>query len=768
MPVTRPDIPYDPVPSITTQSGSEGGGDYANAHATPEAYGAGVGGAIEKAGQEGSAVVQHYQELAVHTATNDAYVNGYAPQVNNLVSNYKKLSGTNAVQQLPDYQKQLKDLNNRYLDKGSPMQQQLMGELVARHTISTMDNMSNHADQQFAQHEQIVTAQSIKNASDEAMNNIGDPAMVDTQVNRAIGLAKLEGLRKIGAAPNGPDHDVVDQISKEAGSNVATSVIKAAMDSRDYQSANSYFNKYSSLLSGTQKLDLAKQLTDLNAVNNADHLIDNLAVGKPAIPAGTPQAEANNTKADVVALAQKEHFDPNILTALHGSESNYGKAINANTPRQDDFQTDKAFRGKDFEDDSLASSAHNAVKIWNENTPALQSVLGRPLAPKEGYVAYNQGGAGAVELMTAKPTETAVQALSKIMSPEDALAHVTKNGGTPTMSAKAFTDHLQDWFQTHYDAQKMTEHAGESLPQAIRDHGATTLPAVQQSANPHDYFEQVSSNLPNMRAYAETIPDDKTRDIFNKKIDAKYNQARVDDNAWKVGQANIAQQYGQDPRYTSMAEVPQTVKSDLSKAGQLKALETMLTDKNNPKKDATYGEGFLPTLNRLATDDPTDRIADLASLQQEYGDRKDLHSGGFKQLANLLKGADTPEGKAKIATQSQFLGDLQRQMVAGPNDVEGKANFEKALPLFFNNPSENPWEMSMDPTNKNSFVARNGIQLPTSAQMTSKKINSSVSWISSFFGGGTTPVVPPVPLSKEAQARLGSRDNSAFEVPRPE
>ena len=43
MPITRPDVPGD-QPLITTQSGSEGGGEYSNTRATPEAFGAGVGG----------------------------------------------------------------------------------------------------------------------------------------------------------------------------------------------------------------------------------------------------------------------------------------------------------------------------------------------------------------------------------------------------------------------------------------------------------------------------------------------------------------------------------------------------------------------------------------------------------------------------------------------------------------------------------------------------------------------------------------------------
>ena len=734
--------------------------------ASPEDFGAQVGAGLQKLGATGEDVANHYAEMAVHTATNDAYVNGYAPQVNNLVSEYKKLQGNDALQQLPVYQKQLQDLNKQYLSQGGPLQQQLMSGLVSRHTISTMDNMTNHADQQYAQHEATVNKQSVQNASDEAANNYNNPDIVDFNVNRAKGLSTLYYGSHIGH--DAESQPIVDQMSKEEGSKVVKSAIDVALDNGDSQTANFYKNKYADTLSGKDKLSVEKSVSALNINSNARSYVDNLLTGSPAVTPGTPHYDDLQKKATIANIAQKENFDPNIAFALHGTESDYGRGIKPDSPRKDDFQTAKDLRDKGYEGDDLASSAHNAFKIWNENSADLAKRTGQSITPAMGYLAYNQGGQGAATLLSAGANDTAVQALSKIMSLKDATEHVVKNGGTPTMAASDFLNHVQDVFMNHYDSQKVTV-ANGNVAGAITKQAGVQLPAVQQASNPHEYFNQINERLPAAQAAVDAIPDDKVRDIATKQLKLKYEQAKLGDSAWKNDQAQSALKIAQDPRYTSMDQVPQTVKNTLQDAGQLKFLETALNDKNNPKKDPTYGEGFMPTLNRLATDDPTDRISDLAGLQQEYGDRKDLHSGGFRQLSNMIKGANTPEGKSDLANKAQFLNDLQRQMVAGPNDVEGKANFEKALPQFFNNSAQNPWEMSMDPDNKNSFVTRNNIKLPTSTQMTSKKIDSSVSWISSFFGGGNpAPVAPPPALSAEAQKRLASRGTSGPQVPRPE
>lgn len=705
-------------------------------HASPESFGAQVGRGVEKFGNTGEEIANHFAEMAVHTATNDTYVNGYAPEVNNLVSNYKKLSGTDAVLQKDAYEQQLQTINKKYLSQGSPMQQELMGQLVSRHTISTMDNISNHADQQWMQHEQTVTNQSIKNTSDEAMSNWQKPDVVDFNINRAMGLMKLDGARKVGSDPN--SQPVVEQMSREAGSQVAASVIDMAIDNRDYTTANAYKNKYGDLLSGKQKLDIEKKLQDVNTNNNASNIADNLLTGKPLIPQGTQHYEDVQTKANIADLAHKNNFDSNISFALIGSESDYGRGITDKSVRKDAFQTDPKLRDEGFKDDSLESSIHNGAKIWNENSADLNNRLGRPATLSESYLAYNQGGAGAHALLTAAPTDTAIAALSKIMPANEAQRHILSNGGTATMSAADFAKNREDWFQTHYDAQK----TNNTSPDAIRAQTNIQLPAIQQTSNPHELFNQMNDRLPAAQAAADNITDDKLREAAQKQIKLKYEQAKLGDTAWKNQQAQIVQKIVDDSRYTSMDEIPESIKSNLRASGQLSAMEKVFNDKNNPRaKDNTYGDmAFLHTMNRLVTDDKTDSIADIASLQKEYGDNPELHSAGFKQLQSMLKVASTPNGRAQISNQAQFLEDLRQKMVAGENDAEGKKSFEAALPLFFSaygnatTQKQDPSDLlSFDPKNKNSFISQ--IKLPTSAELTSKKIDNSVSWISKFFSG---------------------------------
>jgi len=707
--------------------------------ATPEDFGGQVGEAVSKFGDNAEEVAQHYGEMAVHTAVNDQFVNGYAPQVNQLESDYKKLQGMDAVQQQPTYEQKLRDLNKQYMGAGGPLQQQYMGELVSRRSLSTMDTISNHADQQYTQHENLITQQGIKDTTDTAMNNWQNPGVVDDSIQRAIGLTKLDGIRKVGYDPE--SQAAVSQLAKEQGSQVAVSTIKMALDNGDAQTANAYKNKYNDIISGRDKLTLEKQISSLNISNNVAEINTNLLSGKPAITPGSPHYDAVQTKATIADLAQKNNFDPNIAFALHGAESDYGKGIKPDSRLKDDFQTDPKYRDANFADDSLASSVHNAAKIWDQNSSTLVTRLGRPTTVSENYLAYNQGGAGASALLTASPTDTAVQALSKIMPVAEAQAHVLQNGGTPTMSASDFSGHIQNLFQNHYDNQKIT--VTDNPAEAIRGQAKAQLPAIQQTSNPHQFFQQISDAVPNAQAYWQNVPDEKVKEAGLKQLDSQYRQAELGDKIWKNQQAETANKFGQDPRYTTMDQIPQSVKSDLQDAGQLTGLERQLTDKTNPKKDNTYGAtGFLNTMERVISDDKADNISDLAGLQKAYGDTPDLHSSGFKQLQNMLKTSDTPEGKATLATQFQYLTDLRQKMVAGESDTQGLKAFDAALPRFFAAYGSAAAKgaaadiISFDPDNKNSFLS--SLKLPSQAEMTNKKIQNSVGVISGLLSAGRT------------------------------
>lgn len=103
MPVTRPDVPYNGVPSVTTLSGSEGGGDYSNTRATPEAFGAGIGGAIEKAGETEVELANKQQGMINETLMTNAD-SQLAMKVGELKGQYLQNTGLAAQAAFPQYQ----------------------------------------------------------------------------------------------------------------------------------------------------------------------------------------------------------------------------------------------------------------------------------------------------------------------------------------------------------------------------------------------------------------------------------------------------------------------------------------------------------------------------------------------------------------------------------------------------------------------------------------------------------------------------------------
>ena len=710
-------------------------------HADPGQWGA-VGGAVQKFGNTAEEVSQHYGEMAVHTATNDQFVNGYVPAVSKLTSDFKKLQGMDAVAAQPEYEKNLQDLNKQYMSGGSLMQQQYMGELVRSKAIYSANEIGAYADSQYKAHQTMVTNQSLKNTQDEAVQNFNDPHAVDMQVNRAMGLKKLSFHDENGYDPQSTA--IAEQVGNAAGGEVAKRAIQAAIDNNNPQLAQDYFAKYKSIL-GADSLPVQKQILAANIDVNASQNAHNLLAGNPMVLPGSPLAVHNDTKATVSELAQKENFDPNIANGIVSSESNYGAAITDKSSRKDVFQTDPKLRDKGFEGDDLAASVHNGVKIWNENNTDLTTRLGRPTTLPEGYLAYQQGGAGAHSLLTASPADTAVQALSRIMPYQEAVKHVINNHGTPTMAANDFVQKQEDWWNAHYDTSKTTVADNGNLPAAIRGQTGVQLPAVQPSSNPHQFFNQINDRLPAAQAAADTIPDDALREKTQKQIKSQYEQAKLADTAWKNTQAQSAQQYMNDNRFTNMDQIPQSVKSDFRAAGQYDALERSFKDKMRPS-DNTYGAaGFMRSMGRMASDDPTDSISDLASLQKTYADSPDLHSSGFKTLQKMIQSSSTPEGKATIAGQYQYLSELQQKMLP--------AQFESALPKFFAGYGDAQTKgtlsdfLSLDSKNSRSFAA--SLNLPSSQQLTGAKIQHTTSWLSSLFGDEQKAALPSNPTGEK-------------------
>jgi hypothetical protein len=701
--------------------------------ARPDAFGGQIGEAMVQGGAQVTDVAQKLKTMADHTAVNDTIVNGYVPEANALLSNFKKLSGTDALQQQPEYEKQLKELNTKYIGGANNNQQaEWIGNYARDHSLRIMDGISNHADSEFTKHADLVHSQTMKMNADDAAQNYNSPELVDKNIKNI----ETSGVYYYGNKTGHDDEStkLAQSVAKEDASSAIKGVIQMALDNNDHNAATMYKNKYNDYLNLKDRVAIEKEIASVSVYDNGKQIVNNIYSGNKAIPQGTPQYDDIQKKAQVAEIAQKENFDPNILFAIHGAESSYGKGVKDTSRLKDDFQTDPKYRDANYTDDSLASSGHNAVKIWNQNTGDLATRLGRQPTPKEGYLSYNQGGLGASALLKASDTDTAVQALVKGagLSQEDATKHVLQNGGTVTMSAKDFSNHIQDLFQGHYDKQKVTVADGANLPDAIRNQANAQTPAIQQFSNPHDLFKQITALQPSALAAIDAIPDDAVRESAFKQNKAKYEQAAFGEKVWKQQQADVVEKIDKDQRYTSMDMLPQSLKQDLKDAGQYAALEKKFSEKTKTDKDTSIGTGFLDVAQGIARGDKDSGVTDVASLNEVYGARKDIGGVGYNKLKSLVSKANTPEGKAEVTNQVDFLSAIKKNYYPTNSDAD-KQKFDAAVQGFFTayttNGADKSALLSLD-ANKNTFLK--SLNLPSKAEVTSSKINEATSFLNKF------------------------------------
>lgn len=164
MPVTRPEIPYSGVPSVTTQGGGEGGGDYSNARATPEAFGAGVGGAIEKAGETGVDLAMKQQGMINETEANNAEVN-FIKQSGDIKNHYMQLEGIEADKARPQFEADLLQAHQNIRAGLNPMVQKAF-DTTTTHQIALQSN-------EYSQY----AAGQVKSANLSSFDAVGNTAV---------------------------------------------------------------------------------------------------------------------------------------------------------------------------------------------------------------------------------------------------------------------------------------------------------------------------------------------------------------------------------------------------------------------------------------------------------------------------------------------------------------------------------------------------------------------------------------------------------------
>ena len=179
---------------------TEAGDDYQQIDATPEKFGglvaqalSGLGSSFGQASTDIKGAIDQAQQLNNESLANQGATN-FGLKGTDATSKFLSLSGQDAVNAFPQYQKQLTDLRNQTLAAmPNPMAQAMLGQNLSYRYSSYMEAGAVHA----AQQSKVFSVQTSQAAADqytsEAFQNRQDPGKVGTMIAAGTGEIAKQG-----------------------------------------------------------------------------------------------------------------------------------------------------------------------------------------------------------------------------------------------------------------------------------------------------------------------------------------------------------------------------------------------------------------------------------------------------------------------------------------------------------------------------------------------------------------------------------------------
>ncbi len=659
---------YGSVPTVQNQGVS---GAQLNAHATPDAFGAGVGKAVAGAGKEAADISLHFMQVASEAKVNDDYANKYVPEATKLRSQYDSLRGQDKIAGYDGYINSLKTLNTQFTDEQPGIiGQKSMSALINRHITGEIEGANRELVESQKQFSDQSRYDLIKANNGLAAQNYNNPALVDSveqQNNNHITIRHIDE----GHDPNHPEsEDIIKQAQAANTGQMASGMISTAINSGDPANASAFRSRYASVIPGYQKLAIDNTIHTASVQQTATKTIQAFTTGLPAPEAiGAPAAQV---QALVANTAKSSEVDPNHALTVLRIESSDGQNVGA----RGTLGQDKESAGKSLDEQAKALCDN----LKQANTYATNA-LGRPVEPWETYVTYQQGASGGPALLKAaqdNPEAKAIDVLTPLYkSSKDALAAINGNGGNVTMTASDFVDHIK---QVYTDNEKRancdfnnTDNPGEAI---LSPHQKTGV-AVQPAATPTQALINFDKKAPAILQQINAIPNYDVRAGVMK----AYNQERqryVDSSqAYTNVLVNQAGQLAADPKFTSMDQVPPELHSALA-VDHPQTLNYMQTRAeynlshaagNNTKDMREYGTGFYDLFNAVHSTGEN-KVTSISELQKHVGEKGDITIAGYDRLVKEIQGKNTPDGEAEGLMKKQFL-DAAKQQISGKDEALG-------------------------------------------------------------------------------------------------
>ncbi len=659
---------YGSVPTVQNQGVS---GAQITAHATPEAFGAGVGKAIAGAGKEAADISLHYMQIDSEAKVNDDYANKYVPTATNLKSQYDSLRGQDKVAGYENYINSLKELNNKFTsEQPGVIGQKSMSALINRHIIGEVEGANRElveSQKQFADQSRFDLIMANNGLAARNYNNPDMVESVEQQNNNHITIRHIDE----GHDPNHVESESIIRQAQAANTGqMASGMISSAINAGDPVSASNFRSRYASVIPGYQKLAIDNTIHIASIQQTSTQTIKAIINGLPAPEViGAPPAQVQALVADT---AKSSEVDPNHALTVLRIESSDGQNVGS----RGTLGQDKESAGK-----SLDEQAQTLCKNLKSANNYATNALGRPAEPWETYITYQQGAGGGPALLKAaqdNPDAKAIDILTPLYkSPKDALAAINGNGGNVTMSASDFVDHIKQVYtdnerRANCDFSNATT-PGDAILTSHQKDGVT----IQPAATPTQTLMNFDKKAPAILEQINAIPNYEVRAGVMK----AYNQERqryVDSSkAYSNVLVNQAGQLAADPKFTSMDQVPAELHSALA-LDHPQTLNYMQTRAeynlnhaagDNTKDMREYGKGFYDLFNAVHSTGE-DKITSISQLQKHVGKDGDLTISGYDRLIKELQGKNTPEGASEGLMKKQFL-DMAKQQISGKDDTLG-------------------------------------------------------------------------------------------------
>ena len=179
-------VPYNAEGvTVAPQVGSPD--DYQHMQASPNAFGAQVGGAVEKLGATTGDLANHYGGMIMETMSANAE-SAYSQKLSDVTGKFKQLEGNAAALALPQYQADVTALRQQYRDDLPMAAAHSFDQLALRHESYALSDGSNYVATQIKQGN-IKANSALVDNSINAMGNY-DVASDDERAGFQIGTIK--------------------------------------------------------------------------------------------------------------------------------------------------------------------------------------------------------------------------------------------------------------------------------------------------------------------------------------------------------------------------------------------------------------------------------------------------------------------------------------------------------------------------------------------------------------------------------------------------